>query len=153
MDWLSDNAWAAWLGLAAVLGLAELVSLDLVLIMLAVGAVGGAVTAAAGGAVVLQVIVAAVVSVGMLAMVRPNVVRRLHSGPELRVGPQTLIGLQAVTPGDISALAPGRIKVGGEDWLAKPYDEHLIIPAGSTVEVLEIRGATAYVHPIATLEP
>ena len=153
MDWLSDNAWAVWVGIAAFLGIAELMSLDLVLIMLAVGAAGGAVTAAAGGAVVLQVVVAAVVSIGMLALVRPSVVRRLHTGPELRVGPQTLIGLQTVAPDAISALAPSRIKVGGEDWLAKPYDETLAIPAGTTVEVLEIRGATAYVHPVHSIEP
>ncbi len=152
MEWLGDHAWAVWLGVAAFLGLAELLSLDLVLVMLAVGALGGAVTAAAGGAVVLQLVVAAVVSFAMLGLVRPNVVRRLHSGPDLRVGPDTLIGLQAVVPTDISALVPGRIKVGGEDWQAKPYDESLTIEAGSTVEVLAIRGATAYVHPVPSLE-
>jgi membrane protein implicated in regulation of membrane protease activity len=153
MDWLRDNAWAVWIGIAAFLGIAELMSLDLVLVMLAVGALGGAVTAAAGGPVALQLIVAGVVSVGMLALVRPNIVRRLHTGPELRVGPETLIGLQALTPTPISAHAPGRIKIGGEDWLAKPYDDSLVIEAGTLVEVLSIRGATAYVHPIPSIEP
>lgn len=152
MDWLSEHAWAAWVGVGAFLGLAELLSGDLMLAMLAVGAFGGAVTAAAGGAVVLQFIVAAVVSFAMLGLVRPNMLRRLHTGPELRVGPQTLIGLRAVTSTDLSALAPGRIKVGGEDWLAKPYDESLTIESGTLVEVLDIRGATAYVHPIPSIE-
>src|SRR5690349_182821 len=121
MDWLSENAWAAWLGIAAFLGIAELVSLDLVLIMLAVGAVGGAVTAAAGGPFVLQLLVAVVISIGMLALVRPNMLRRLKTGPELKTGHETLIGLQTLAPTAISTHVPGRIKVGGEDWQAKPY--------------------------------
>ena len=44
-DWLGDNSWAIWLSLAFLLGVAEIMSLDLVLIMLAVGALAGAVVA------------------------------------------------------------------------------------------------------------
>lgn len=44
MEWLNDHAWAAWLGIAAVLGVAEMFSLDLIFLMLAVGALGGMVT-------------------------------------------------------------------------------------------------------------
>src|SRR5688500_5759321 len=134
MDWLSEHAWAVWLGVVAFLGIAELMSLDLVLVMLAVGALGGAVTAAAGGPFLLQLLVAGIISVGMLALVRPSMVRRLQSGPELRVGPETLIGLQTMTATAISTHAPGRIKIGGEDWQAKPYDESITIEAGSLVE-------------------
>ena len=153
MEWLSAHAWAAWLGAAAVLGFAELVSLDLVLVMLATGALGGAATAALGGAVALQAVVAALISFAMLFVVRPTFIRRLHSGPDLRIGPETLIGLQAVAPTAISTHVPGRIKIGGEDWLAKPYDETVTIEAGTLVEVLQIRGTTALVHPIPSLEP
>jgi len=42
MDWLRDNVWAAWLGIAVVLGLAELASLDFTLLMLAAGAITAA---------------------------------------------------------------------------------------------------------------
>ena len=45
------------------------------------------------------------------------------------------------------------VKVTGETWTAQPYDETLTIAPGETIEVLEIRGATAYVHPIPRLEP
>ena len=40
-------------------------------------------------------------------------------------------------------MTPGRIKLAGEIWTAPPYDEHLIIEPGETVEVLQIKGATA----------
>ena len=53
----------------------------------------------------------------------------------------------------ITAIEPGRVRLAGEIWSAAPYDEHLTIEPGETVEVFEIRGATAYVHPVPTLEP
>ena len=52
----------------------------------------------------------------------------------------------------ITALNPGRVKIGGDVWSAAPYDEDLTIEAGETVEVVEIHGATAYVHPIPRLD-
>jgi membrane protein implicated in regulation of membrane protease activity len=151
MDWLSDHAWAVWLGIAAVLGAAELVSLDLVLIMLAVGALAGMVTAALGAAVAAQILVAGAASVAMLALVRPGLVARLHQGPELRLGHSKLVGQRALVTQRITGLAIGQIKLAGETWSAAPYDEHITIEPGATVEVFEIRGATAYVHPVAEL--
>jgi len=41
----------------------------------------------------------------------------------------------------------GRVQIGGEEWSARPYDESSVIPAGATVEVLQIKGAMALVHP------
>ncbi|ABL82081.1 MULTISPECIES: NfeD family protein [unclassified Nocardioides] len=152
MDWLGEHAWAAWLGVAAVLGMAELVSLDLVLIMLAVGALAGMVTAALGAAVVLQVLVAGGAAVAMLALVRPSLVERLHRGPELRLGTSKLVGQRALVTQRITGLSVGRIRLAGETWSAAPYDEHVTIEPGATVEVFEIRGATAYVHPVSELE-
>jgi membrane protein implicated in regulation of membrane protease activity len=151
MDWLSEHAWAAWIGIAAVLGAAELVSLDLVLIMLAVGALAGAVTAALGAAVVAQILVAGAASIAMLAVVRPGLVAKLHQGPELRLGHSKLVGQRAVVTRRITGVDVGQIKLAGETWTAAPYDEHITIEPGATVEVFEIRGATAYVHPVAEL--
>ena len=39
------------------------------------------------------------------------------------------------------------MRIGGETWTARPYDEALVIPAGEWVDVLAIDGATAVVHP------
>ncbi|WP_134739166.1 NfeD family protein [Nocardioides sp. 503] len=152
MDWLSDNLWQTWLGLAIVLGVAEMFSLDLVLIMVAVGAVAGMLVALLGAPFALQALVAAGASVAMLALVRPQLAKRFHGGPELNLGHNKLVGQRAVVTQEITGLETGRIRLGGEIWSAAPYDEHLTIIPGQTVEVLEIRGATAYVHPVATLE-
>jgi len=152
MDWLSEHAWSVWLALAAVLGIAELVSLDLVLAMLAAGAVAGGLTALVGAPLVLQLLVAGGTAAMMLVLVRPTAVRRLRTGPELRLGHDKLVGQRGVVTAAIGPQETGRIHIGGETWSASPYDETSTIVPGETVEVLQIRGATALVHPIPSLE-
>jgi membrane protein implicated in regulation of membrane protease activity len=144
---LDDNQWVLWLALSVGLAAAELLSLDLILLMLAVGALGGAVVAAAHGAVVLQVLVALAISLGMLTFVRPNVVRRLHRGPELTAGHAALVGKQAIVVETVDART-GRIKLRGQIWSARSVDESVIAP-GSTVDVYEIDGATAVVYRVS----
>src|SRR6476661_2685740 len=95
MDWLNDHLWAGWLALAVGFAVLELVSLDLFLIMLAGGAVVGGLTAALGGPIALQVVLASITAVALLGVIRPGVVRRLHSGPTLRTGADALIGKRA----------------------------------------------------------
>ena len=153
MDWLADHLWAAWLLLALALGVAEMVSLDLILLMVAVGAVVGALAAIASFPLVLQVLLAAGSSAAMLALVRPNLVKKLHSGPDLVTGTGKLVGQQGVVTEELSAHHPGRVKLAGEIWSACPYDDSLTIAPGAKVEVFAIRGATAYVHPVGELMP
>jgi membrane protein implicated in regulation of membrane protease activity len=153
VEWLGNHLWAAWLVLAVGLGVAEMVSLDLILIMVAVGAIVGAIAAGLSLPFVLQVLLAAGSSAAMLALVRPNLVQRLHSGPDLVTGTRKLVGQQGVVTEELSAHAPGRVKVAGEIWSACPYDDSLTIAPGEKVEVFAIRGATAYVHPVGELMP
>ncbi|MGV3565027.1 MAG: NfeD family protein, partial [Nocardioides sp.] len=147
MEWLSDNAWAAWLSVAAVLGVAEMFSLDLIFLMLAVGAMGGLVAGVLAAPVAVQVLVALGTSLATLTLLRPRLVGRLHGGPELSLGTSKLIGTQGVVTAQITPTETGRVRLAGDVWSAAPYDSHLVIEPGETVEVLEIRGATAYVHP------
>jgi membrane protein implicated in regulation of membrane protease activity len=153
MDWIRDHLWETWLALSIGLGLAEMFSLDLILAMLAAGAVIGMVAALLGLPVFVQILAALAASTAMLAFVRPAFVKRLHGGPELALGHGKLIGTRGLVTEEITGLAPGRIKAGGEIWTALPYDENVRIAPGETVEIFEIRGATAYVHPVGTLEP
>lgn len=151
MEWLGDHLLAVWLVLAVALGVAEMVSLNLVLIMIAVGALVGALAALASFPVALQILLAAGASTAMLSLVRPNIIKKLHTGPDLVMGTHKLVGQQAVVTEALSAHHPGRVKLAGEIWSACPYDESLTIASGQTVEVFAIRGATAYVHPVGEL--
>ncbi|MBJ7355839.1 NfeD family protein [Nocardioides sp.] len=152
MDWISDHLTAVFLGLAIVLGVAELASMDLILLMLAAGALAGMVSSLAGAGFVVSALVAAGVATACLALVRPSLVKRLHSGPELQLGHGKLVGAQGIVTERITGLQAGRIKLAGEFWTAAPYDDTIAIEPGETVEVLEIKGATAYVHPVPRLE-
>ncbi|TWD83895.1 membrane protein implicated in regulation of membrane protease activity [Kribbella amoyensis] len=149
MDWLRDNVWAAWLGIAVVLGLAELASLDFTLLMLAAGAL-----AATGVAVVfpgllwLQIVIGLITAAAMLAAIRPLLVRKIHHGVEIKTGSQHVIGRSGVVVKEIHPDGGGSIKLGGELWTARPYDEMSTISPGTRVEVMAIDGATAVVYPI-----
>jgi membrane protein implicated in regulation of membrane protease activity len=153
MDWLNEHAAGALLALAIVLGIAEMFSLDLILGMMALGSLVGVVAALLGAGLAVSALLAAGASVACLALLRPSLIKQLRSGPELTLGHSKLVGQQGVVTQRITGLESGRIKLSGEIWSAKPYDETLTIEPGSTVEVLEIRGATAYVHPIPSIEP
>ena len=148
MDWLGDHLAGVFLGLAILLGIAEMVSLDLILLMLALGALVGMVTALLGAGFAVSAIAAAVASVACLALVRPALVKRLHSGPELSLGHGKLVGSRAWSPSGSPGSSPGGSRWAARSGRRSPYDETLAIDPGSTVEVLEIRGATAYVHPV-----
>lgn len=153
MDWLGDQAWLSWLILAGALAAAEVLSLDLVLLMLAGGAVVGGLTALVGGPIALQAGLALVTAVGMLSLVRPEIVKRLHTGPELRTGTAALLGRRGTVVQAMAPDAPGRIKLGGEEWRALPYDETDRIEPGQVVEVLRVEGATVYVLRVPGIEP
>ena len=92
-DWLGNNPWALWLTVALLLGIAEILSLDLVLIMLAVGALAGAgVSLIAPGAWWLQILVAAGASVGMLAVLRPTLLAKVRNLPGYRSSLDKMVG-------------------------------------------------------------
>jgi membrane protein implicated in regulation of membrane protease activity len=152
MDWFRDHLWETWLMIAVALGVLELLSADLILIMLAGGALVGMVVAVFGLPVAVQIVVALGAAVGLLAVIRPSIVHRLHAGPTLRTGADALIGERGFVLEPLSHATPGRVKIGGDVWTAKPYDEDDQIEAGAAVDVVSIKGATAYVLRTHQLE-
>ncbi|HTW16915.1 MAG TPA: NfeD family protein [Nocardioides sp.] len=154
MDWLSDNQWAGWLGAAIALGVVEVFSLDLIFAMLAFGALVGMTSSALGAAFIVSFLLAIGASAATLLLLRPPLIKRLHGGgPELTMSHGRLVGSQGLAVTRISGHEVGQVRLAGELWSASPYDETLAIEPGETVEVLEIRGATAYVHPVPRLDP
>jgi membrane protein implicated in regulation of membrane protease activity len=152
MDWFRDHLWETWLMIAVALGVLELLSTDLILIMLAGGALVGMVVALFGVPVGIQIVLALATALGLLALLRPSMVHRLHSGPTLKTGAEALIGERAIVLETLSHASAGRVKIGGEVWTAKPYDEDDEIESGATVDVVSIKGATAYVLRTHQLE-
>lgn len=148
-EWLGDNGWLVWFGLAAVLGVTELALLDFTLLMLAAGALaGGLVGLILPSALWLQILVAIVTSAGMLVVIRPWLSRKVHHQGELKTGTAHVIGRSGVVVKEVTPDGGGSIRLGGELWTARPFDGNSTIQPGARVEVMEIDGATAVVYPV-----
>ena len=143
-DWLGDNAWAGWLGLAVVLGIVETTTLDLVFLMLAGGALAGAIAAGVGAPLLVQAVVAVVATAALLGVVRPVARRHLRTPIEARTGVAALVGRDALVMQQVDAHS-GQVKLAGEIWSARSSDDREIIEPGTRVHVVEIDGATAVV--------
>ncbi len=144
IDWIRDHAAAAWIGVAVVLAIVEMMSLDLVLLMFALGALAAAVTAGLGAPLWAAILVFAAVAMGLLFFVRPPMVARLHAGPTLATGHEALVGRSAVVAEPVDKHG-GRIKLSGEVWAARADSSDASFDTGTEVLVTRIDGATAVV--------
>lgn len=145
LQWLAEHLWATWLTLAALLAVAEMLTLDFTLLMLAVGALaGGLVALAFPGALWLQIVAAVVVAVAMLALLRPTLLAKIRSLPGYRSSVDKMVGSPGVALTPITAEG-GEVKVAGEVWSAHSLEGK--IEAGTEVEVYRIDGPIAIVYP------
>lgn len=135
-----------WLIAAVVLGIMEVLSLDLVLIMLAAGALAGAGAAALGAPFFVQAGVAAGVALLGIFAVRPIALRHLKSTPKSLTGIDALIGQKVTVLEEVTAQG-GRVKLNGEIWSARLEEAWDPLPVQSQGTVVEIRGATAIIRP------
>ena len=128
-----------------VLSVIEMLTVDLIFVMLAAGALAGAAASLVTNELAVQSLVAAVVSAGMLVLVRPVALRHLTLPHALRTGTAALVGSPGLVIERVDAR-DGRVKLGGEIWSARSYDPHEVLEPGPPVEVAHIDGATAVVY-------
>ena len=139
-------AWIIWLIVAAVLGVAELMTTTFALGIIAVGALVAAGVGALHAPLPFQLLAFVVASGAGLGFVLPIARRHIKQPPPLRTGSAALVGRSASVLEEVNRQG-GRVRIGGEVWSARPYDETLVIPAGHIVDVMQIEGATALVYP------
>lgn len=135
-----------WLIVAAMLGVAELMTTTFALGIIAVGALVAAGAAALHLGLPFQLIAFVVASAAGLGFVLPIARRHVRQPPLLRTGPAALVGRSASVLEEVTRNG-GRVRIGGEVWSARSYDESLVIPVGRIVDVMQIDGATALVYP------
>jgi membrane protein implicated in regulation of membrane protease activity len=140
------DSWLIWLAGAVALGLAEILSLTGALGILAGAALVTSGLAAAGLPLPVQLVAFTVVSTASVALARPLIIRLLRQPRSERFGVDALIGKPAHVIDEVSGHG-GKVRIGGEEWTARAYDESLVIPAGTTADVMEISGSTALVYP------
>jgi membrane protein implicated in regulation of membrane protease activity len=134
------DSWVVWTIAACVLGVGEMLTMGFFLAPFAAGALLAALLSAAGASGAVAVIGFLGVAVASLAM------RHRSMPPQIRTGAAALIGRRALVLERIANReGVGSVKIGGEVWTARAFDDDRVIEAGEQVEVVEIRGATALV--------
>ncbi len=137
--------WSLWLIAAAVLAGGEIATLSFFLGPVALAAVLAAIVAVAGGPTEIQFLVFMVAALLSLIFIRPVARRHLITPPRIRSGTEALVGQRAVVLETVTQDG-GMVKIAGEVWTARSYDEDEILEKGDRADVIRIDGATALVH-------
>jgi membrane protein implicated in regulation of membrane protease activity len=136
--------WVWWMIAAGVLAVGEIATLGFFLGPIAVAATAAAVVALAGAGLALQWVVFIAASLGSVLVLRPIARRHLRTPASLRTGTAALVGGPATVTQRVDRDG-GQVKIGGELWTARSYDEDDSFEPGTRVEVMKIDGATALV--------
>jgi membrane protein implicated in regulation of membrane protease activity len=140
------ESWVLWLIAACALGVGEMLTLGFFLAPFAAGALLAAVAALLGAGAPIDWAVFLVASIAALLVIRPIARSHRRMPPRLRTGTNALIGKRAIVLERIANHeGAGCVKIEGEVWTARAYDEDEVYDVGRRVEVVEIRGATALV--------
>ena len=140
------DAWIIWLIAAGVLGVGEMHQGGFYLAPFALGAAVAAIVSLLGAGAAVSAVVFVAASAIVFATLRPLARRHRQLPPSIRTGAAALIGRPAIVLERIANNeGVGCVRIGGEVWTARSYDDDEVIDAGERVEVVEIRGATALV--------
>jgi membrane protein implicated in regulation of membrane protease activity len=140
------DPWLIWLIAAVVFGVGEIATLGFFLAPFAGGALVAALVSAAGGGALLGWATFLVVSVILLGAIRPVARSHRRQPPRLRTGTAALVGRSGMVVERIANdEGVGCVRIDGEVWTARSYDDDDVIEAGKKVQIVEIRGATALV--------
>jgi len=139
-------AWLVWVLVSVGLTVGEILTPGLFFLgPVAVAAVAAAIVAAIGPGWLAQLIVFVAGAAASLAVLRPIARAHLRMPHAIRTGAAALEGSKALVLERVDASG-GRVKIRGEVWSARAYDETQVLEPGAWVEVMKIEGATALVY-------
>ena len=138
---------AFWLIAFIALAAGEAVTVGLVCIWFAAGAVGGFLVAVLGGQFWFQLIVFAAVSALTLALVRPAASRFVHPRRSPTNADRVVNQTASVTETIDNEAGTGQINVLGQVWTARS-ELGVVIPAGTQVKVRRIEGVKVFVETL-----
>lgn len=138
--------WVWWTIAGVALAVGEMAIMGFFLGPFAGGAFAAAIFSLAGSGAAVSVVVFAVITALLFLFVRPVAQRHLRQPAEHRTGTAALIGRSGIVLERIANNeGVGVVKIDGEVWTARCYDEDEVIEAGTRVQVIQIKGATALV--------
>jgi membrane protein implicated in regulation of membrane protease activity len=140
------SGWVLWVVVAGLFGVGEMLTTSFFLAPFALGAGLAAIAEAASAGELVAWLVFVIASLLSLLVLRPIARSHMHTPPHIRTGSAALVGNDATVLERIAnAEGVGCVKIGGEVWTARSYDEDQVIEAGTRVQVVQIKGATALV--------
>jgi membrane protein implicated in regulation of membrane protease activity len=139
--------WLIWLVAAVLLGVAEIFTLTAALGVLGAAALAPAALALLGLPLPVQLVAFAVASTAGVLLVRPVALRHMNKPQLERFGVDALVGRRAFVVREVTDR-DGLVRIDGDEWTARPFDDTTVIPEGAAVSVMRISGTTAYVYPL-----
>jgi membrane protein implicated in regulation of membrane protease activity len=137
--------WLVWVLVAIGLGVGEVLTPGLFFLgPVALAAVAAAVVSVLGAGSSFSLLVFIIGSLASLAILRPIARRHVRLPALSRTGTDALVGRKAVVTRRVDAHG-GRVRIGGEEWSARAYLDGQVLEEGSSVDVIQIEGATALV--------
>jgi membrane protein implicated in regulation of membrane protease activity len=136
--------WVFWMIAAGALAAGEIVTMGFFLGPIAIAAVLAAGVALLTDSVAVELAVFSVAAIASVGVMRPIARSHMRTPAQLRTGTAALVGRRAVVLERVDANG-GSVKIGGEIWTARAYDEDHVMEPGMRVDVMKIDGATALV--------
>lgn len=133
-----------WLVIFVALAIFELVTINLVSIWFAIGALASFVVSLISEDTTIQVAVFVLVSFISLVCTR-SIVKKLRTRQPIPTNLDRVIGKIGIVTEEITKLEPGEVKVDGKRWTATSGKK---ISAGSKVEILSIDGVKLSVKEV-----
>ena len=146
---ITVSAATIWFIVAGILALIEALTLGLVCIWFAGGAVGAAIAAMFGASPLVQIIVFLAVSAVLVAVTRPIAKKRFNNKTE-KTNVDALIGQTGVVEEKITPEISGQVKADGKVWRAACSSGEL--EKGTVVVIKSIKGVTLMVEEIGGSE-
>ena len=153
---LTQYLWIMWLILIFVCVTIELLTLEFTFLMIAFGAVAGLGADLLGWEWWVQFLTAAAVSVLLILLIRPILLRYMRRGEDPT--PSNIAALDGMAGRVVSSVTAtgGLVKLAnGETWTARLAPDSTLdaVGAGATVRVVLVDGATVVIAPSGEPQP
>lgn len=137
--------WLVWVLLAVALAIGEVLTPGLFFLgPVALAAAAAALASLLGAGTVGSLVVFIAGSLASLLVLRPIARRHVRLPALSRTGTDALVGRKAIVTRTVDVHG-GRVRIGGEEWSARPFLDDQVLAEGQTVDVIQIEGATALV--------
>ncbi len=137
-----------WLVLFILFLVFEIATMGLTTIWFAGGAIVSFILALADIHIMIQIVVFFLISFVLLFFTRP-VARKYINKNTVKTNVEELVGKVVRCTESIDNFNDmGRVKINGNEWMARTVVDGMTIPKDSMVQIVEIKGVKALVQPI-----